>query len=81
MNARLDGIARRRALLVQEIAGERERMAQTLSTLRAQVALAGVGLLATRLLRRSRWFRLLSSAAAVFSVALPVVARLLAARR
>lgn len=81
MNARLDGIARRRALLVQEIASERERMAQTLGSLRAQLAIAGIGLLATRLLRRSRWFRLLSAAAAVASVALPAVARLLAARR
>jgi hypothetical protein len=81
MNVRLDAIGRRRVLLLQEITGERERTAQTLSSLRSQVALAGVGILAARLLRRSRWFRLFSAAAAVASVALPVVARLLAARR
>jgi hypothetical protein len=81
VNARLDGVAQRRELLVQEIAGERERMARTLSSLRAQVAIAGAGLLATRLLRRTRWFGLLSSIAAVASIALPVVARLVAARR
>jgi hypothetical protein len=81
VNARLDAIARRRELLVQQIADEREAMAQALSSLRAQAAIAGVGLLATRLLRRTRWFRALSSIAAVASLALPVVSRLLAARR
>jgi hypothetical protein len=81
MKTRLAAIARRRAALLHEIEGERERVAATLDGLRTQLALAGVGLLAGRLLRRSRWMRLLAAAAAVASVTLPVAARLLAARR
>jgi hypothetical protein len=81
MIARLESCARRRAVLVAEIELEREAMAQALVAAGKQVALAGLGLLAVRLLRRNRWFRMLSAGAAMASLALPVAARLLAARR
>jgi hypothetical protein len=79
--ARLESFARRRAVLVAEIELEREAMARALAAAGKQVALAGLGLLAVRLLRRSRWFRVLSAGAAMASLALPVAARLLATRR
>jgi len=81
MIGRLESLAGRRAVLVAEIGLEREAMAQALVAARNQLALAGLGLLAVRLLRRSRWFRVLSAGAAMASVVLPVAARLLAARR
>lgn len=81
MNARLAAIARRRADLVEEIALERDELAQVLLQVRTQIALAGVVMLATRLLRRSRWLRLLGAAGAVLAAALPLVARAFANRR
>lgn len=81
MTSRQDQLARRRERLVQEIGDERERLARTLDRLRQQAALAGLGVLATRLLGRSRWFRWLAAATAAAAVAFPLASRLWAARR
>lgn len=81
MNTRLDAIARRQAVLIDEIAGERDRMTSLIDGLRTQVAIAGLGLLAGRLLRRSRWLRMLAAGGAVVAAALPLLAGLLAKRR
>jgi hypothetical protein len=81
MNARLAAIARRRVDLVEEIAAQRDELAQVLLQVRTQIALAGVLMLATRLLRRSRWLRLLGAAGAVAAAALPLVARAFPTRR
>ena len=78
MITRLDSIVQRRAALVQEIAAEREGMAALVDSLRTQFAVAGLGLLATRVLRRSRWFRVLTGAGAVIAAVLPFMARLAA---
>jgi hypothetical protein len=75
MNERLAAIARRRAALAEEIAAERDELAHVLLQVRTQIAFAGVVMLATRLLRRSRWLRLLGAAGAVVAAALPLVAR------
>jgi hypothetical protein len=75
MNERLAAIARRRAALAEEIAAERDELAHVLLHVRTQIAFAGVVMLATRLLRRSRWLRLLGAAGAVVAAALPLVAR------
>jgi hypothetical protein len=81
MNARLAAIARRRVDLVEEIAAQRDELAQVLLQVRKQIALAGVLMLATRLLRRSRWLHLLGAAGAVAAAALPLVARAFPTRR
>ncbi|NKE65763.1 hypothetical protein RAMLITH_08000 [Ramlibacter sp. RBP-2] len=81
MNTRLQAIVRRRAALVREIALQRDRSAALLAQLRTQLALAGVALVAGRLLRRSRWARLLALGSAVAGGLLPLAARWLAARR
>ena len=52
MNTRLQAIAQRRAALVREIAIQRDRSAAQLAELRTQLALAGLALVAARLLRR-----------------------------
>jgi hypothetical protein len=75
MNERLAAIARRRVALVDEIAAQRDDLAQLLLEVRTQMALAGVVMLASRLLRRSRWLRLLGAAGAVLVTALPLLAR------
>ena len=80
MNARLAAIARRRVALVEEIDAQREELARAALQARTQIALAGVVMLATRLLRRSRWLRLLGAAGAVVATALPFVARALQKR-
>lgn len=80
MNTRLVALSSRRAALVDEMARERERMAALIDGLRTQVAIAGLGLLAGRLLRRSRWLRLLAAGGALLAASLPLVARLLPAR-
>jgi hypothetical protein len=61
--------------LVDEIAAQRDDLAQLLLEVRTQMALAGVVMLASRLLRRSRWLRLLGAAGAVLVTALPLLAR------
>ena len=81
MNARLQAIERRRTALVHEIALERDRSAALLAELRTQLALAGLAMVAGRLLRRSRWARLLALGSAVAAGILPLAARWLAARR
>lgn len=81
MNTRLQAMARRRAELVREIALERDRSAARLAELRTQLALAGLALLAGRLLRRSRWARVLALGSAVATGILPLAARWLATRR
>lgn len=81
MNTRLQLIVQRRAALVREIALERDRSAALLAEVRSQLALAGLALVAGRLLRRSRWARLLALGSAVAAGILPLVARWLAARR
>jgi hypothetical protein len=75
MNERLAAIARRRAALAEEIAAERDELAHVLLQVRTQIAFAGVVMLATLLLRRSRWLRLLGAAGAVLVTALPLLAR------
>jgi hypothetical protein len=75
MNERLAAIARRRVALVDEIAAQRDDLAQLLLEVRTQMALAGVVMLASRLLRRSRWLRMLGAAGAVLVTALPLLAR------
>jgi hypothetical protein len=75
MNERLAAIARRRVALVDEIAAQRDDLAQLLLEVRTQMALAGVVMLASRLLRRSRWLPLLGAAGAVLVTALPLLAR------
>lgn len=81
MNTRLQLMAQRRAALVREIALERDRSAALAAELRTQLALAGLALLAGRLLRRSRWARLLAAGSAVAAGILPLAARWLATRR
>lgn len=81
MNARLHAIERRRVVLVREIALERDRSAALLAELRTQLALAGLALLAGRLLRRSRWARLLALGSAVATGIVPLATRWLASRR
>lgn len=78
MNTRRQAIAQRRAALVREIALERGRTAVLLDELRTQLALAGLGLVAGRLLSRSGWPRLLALGCAAV---IPLVTRFLAARR
>ena len=80
MIPRLAALAQRRVALLDEMAQERDRIAGLAATIGTQVAIAGLGLVATRLLRRSRWLRLLAGAGAVLAAALPLVARLLPAR-
>lgn len=81
MNTRLQAIVQRRAALVREIALERDRSAARLAELRTQLALAGLALLAGRLLRRSRWARLLALGSAIATGILPLATRWLASRR
>lgn len=81
MNTRLQVIVHRREALVREIALERDRSAALLAELRTQLALAGLALLAGRLLRRSRWPRVLAAGSAVAAGILPLAARWLATRR
>jgi hypothetical protein len=80
MNGRLAAIADRRAALLDEMALERERVAALVDGLRTQLAIAGLGLLAARLVRRSRWLRLLAGGGAVIAAVVPLLARLLPAR-
>jgi hypothetical protein len=81
MNARQAALSRRRAVLVGEIDAQRDAMAEVFVQLRTQLALAGLAMLAARLLRRSRWLRLLTAGGAVLVAALPLLARLLPDRR
>jgi hypothetical protein len=75
MNARLAAISRRRNALVDEIAEHRDRMAEVIVQLRTRFALAGVAMLAARLMRRSRWLRLFAVGGAVLAAALPLLRR------
>jgi hypothetical protein len=80
MIPRLAALTARRAALLEEMAQERDGMGELLGAVRTQLAIAGLGLMAGRLLRRSRWLRLLAGGSALFAAALPVVARLLPRR-
>lgn len=81
MNSPFDAIARRRAVLVDEIGFERERMAVTLEGLRKQMAMASLGLMVSQFVGRSRWLRIAALAAVAVSMSGTVLARLFAARR
>jgi hypothetical protein len=81
MITRIDVLAQRRAELIGDIAAQRDRTAAVIATLRTQLAIASVGLLASRLLRRTGWLPRLAIAAAAAAATLPIVARLVAARR
>lgn len=81
MIARLRAITLRRAALIDEIGGERDRMTALIDSLRTQIAIAGLGLLAGRLLRRTHWLRMLAAGGTVIAAALPLLARLFAGRR
>lgn len=81
MNSPFDAIARRRAVLVDEIGLERERMAVTLQSLRKQMAMASLGLMVSQFVGRSRWLRIATLAAVAVSMSGTVLARLFAARR
>jgi hypothetical protein len=78
---RLAALSQRRAALVEEIAAERDRMSALVASLRTQFAIAGLALLAGRLMRRSRWLRLLATGGAALAAVLPLLARLVPARR
>jgi hypothetical protein len=78
---RLAALSQRRAALVEEIAAERDRMSALVTGLRTQLAIAGLALLAGRLMRRSRWLRLLATGGAALAAVLPLLARLVPARR
>jgi hypothetical protein len=78
---RLAALSQRRAALVEEIAAERDRMSALVTSLRTQLAIAGLALLAGRLMRRSRWLRLLATGGAALAAVLPLLARLVPARR
>lgn len=81
MITRRSAIAQRRSALLLEIADERDRTAALIAELRTQVAIAALGLLAGRLLQRSRWLRLFAAGGAVLTAALPLFARWLPPRR
>jgi len=81
MNTRLQLIVDRRAALVREIALERDRSAARLAELRTQLALAGVALVAGRLIARSRWARWLAVGSTVAGAIVPLAARWFASRR
>jgi hypothetical protein len=81
MNSPFDAIARRRAVLVDEIGFERERTAVTLESLRKQVAMASLGLVVSQFVGRSRWLRIAALAAGAVSISGTLLARLFQARR
>jgi hypothetical protein len=81
MNSPFDAIARRRAVLVDDIGFERERMAVTLESLRKQMAMASLGLMVSQFVGRSRWLRIAALAAVAVSMSGTVLARLFVARR
>jgi hypothetical protein len=81
MKTRLAAITRRRAHLLDEIAPDRDRMSALMVELRTGLALGGLALLAARLLRRSRWLRVLAAGGTAFAAALPLIARAVASRR
>jgi hypothetical protein len=57
MKQRLRAIAHRRASLRAEIDDQRTMLRERLADLRNDVALAGLGFLASRLVARHRWLR------------------------
>ena len=61
MNPRLEAIARRRGQLIVEIAGERVQLRVALGAVRQGAALAGLGLMAGRLVARYPSMRLLAT--------------------
>jgi uncharacterized membrane protein YjjB (DUF3815 family) len=81
MNFPFDAIARRRAVLVEEIGFERARVAVTLQTLHKQMAIASLGLMVSQFAGRSRWLRIAALAAVAVSIGGRMLARLLPARR
>lgn len=81
MISRLEALAQRRAALVQDIAAQRDDVGAAVDTMRTQLAIASLGLVATRLVRRGGWLPRLAAVAAVVSIALPLASRMLAARR
>lgn len=76
MNPRLETIARRRGQLIAEIAGERVQLRVALGAVRQRAALAGLGLMAGRLVARYPWMRLLAVAGFAAYAARHVLARL-----
>lgn len=76
MKSRLRAIGSRRAALRAEIDAERAMLGEHLADLRNDVALAGLGLLASRLAARHRWVR----RALVFGGVAAVAVRHFAAR-
>ncbi len=76
MKARLRAIAYRRATLCAEIGQQRSMLGEVAASLRNDVALAGLGLLASRLATRHRWLR----RALLIGGAAAMVARHVAAR-
>ena len=80
MISRIEAIARRRAVLVDEIEIERGRLAMTLDTVGRQLALATMGIMVGRLLGRSRWLRIAAVCASALSMAGPLLARFFPAR-
>jgi hypothetical protein len=59
VKARLHAIARRRAVLGADVEQQRAEMRESLAVLRTDVAFAGLGLVAGRLLVRRPWLRAL----------------------
>lgn len=60
VKARLHAIARQRAMLSAEIEQKRAALRETLATLRKDLALAGLGLIAGQALVRRPWLRALA---------------------
>jgi hypothetical protein len=59
VKARLGAIARRRTVLGAEVQQQRAQMRESLALLRTELAFAGMGLIAGRLLIRRPWLRAL----------------------
>ncbi len=67
MNPQLLNLAQRRARLVAEIGQQRAELGGRLATARQSLAYAGIGLLATQLLARRPWLRVLALAGLVIA--------------
>lgn len=76
MKARLGAIARRRAALAVEIGQQRAAQRAIMAALRQEIAFAGLGLIAGRLLVRRPWLRALALGALAAVAARRVATRL-----
>ena len=75
MNGRLQDLSQRRARLIEEIGRQRAELSGRIATARQSLAYAGLGLLATQLLARRPWLRLLAIAGLAIAAGNRLVAR------